>query len=72
MKENDHRLVRLHLHDGEVATVKVLFVSEPEQDVIVDLISSTNIDRYEKSDVQPKFQFRFEDIAWVESLPEAK
>jgi hypothetical protein len=69
-KERDHKLVRLHLNDGEIATVEVLFVSDSEQDVIVNLISSTNVGRYEKSDVQPAFQYRFEDIAWVEPLPD--
>jgi hypothetical protein len=70
LKENDNRLVRLHMQDGEVATVKIRFFSEAEQDVIVDLISSTNMGRYEKTDIQPAFQFRFEDIAWVEAIQE--
>ena len=68
LKENDQKFVRLHLHDGEVAIVKVLFVSETEQDVTADLISSTHISKYEKSDVQPAFQYRFDDIAWVEPV----
>jgi hypothetical protein len=70
LKENDNRLVRLHMQDGEVATVKIRFFSEAAQDVIVDLISSTNMGRYEKTDIQPAFQFRFEDIAWVEAIQE--
>ena len=65
---NDHRIVRLHMKDGELVTAKVLFVSETEQDVIVDLISSTTPARYEKSDVQPAFQYSFADIDWVESI----
>ena len=68
LKENDHRLVRLYMDDGEVVTGRVLFVSETEQDVIMDLISSTNIGRYEKSDVQPAFQYLFKDISRVEAL----
>lgn len=70
LKENDNKLVRLHMQDGEVTTVKIRFFSEAEQDVIVDLISSTNVGRYEKTDIQPAFQFRFEDIAWVEAMQE--
>ena len=66
LKDNDHKIVRLHLSDGEVVIVKVLFVSESEQDVIVDLISSTNITRYPKDDVQPAFQYTFQDIVVVE------
>jgi hypothetical protein len=68
LKDNDQKLVRLHLSDGEVVTVKVLFVSEAEQDVIVDLISSTNITRYPKDDIQPTFQYKFQDIFTVEPV----
>jgi hypothetical protein len=68
LKDNDHRTVRLHMDDGEVVTAKVLFVSETEEDVIVQLISSTKLERYEKSDVQPALQYLFMDIKWVEAL----
>ena len=68
LRQNDQKVVRLHLDDGEVATVRVLFVSETEEDVIVDLVSTTNVDRYEKSDVQPAFQYPFKNIVWVEPL----
>jgi hypothetical protein len=68
LKQNDHRVVRLHMHDGEIVNARVLFVSETERDVIVDLISSTSIERYEKSDIQPAFQYAFDDIKWVEAL----
>lgn len=70
LKANDLRVVRLYLDDGEVVTAKVLFVSETEQDVIVQLISSTKIARYEKSDIQPAFQYLFKDIVRVEATSE--
>jgi|HubBroStandDraft_4_1064222.scaffolds.fasta_scaffold86641_2 hypothetical protein len=68
LKDNDQKIVRLRLTDGEVVTAKVLFVSESEQDVIVDLLSSTNITRYPKDDEQPAFQYRFRDIVTVEPI----
>jgi hypothetical protein len=66
LKENDGKVVRLHMTDGEVVTARVRFVSETEEDVIVDLLSSTMLERYEKTDVQPAFEYEFKDIAWVE------
>jgi len=69
LKDNDQKVVRLHLSDGEVATVKILFVSDSEQDVIVDLLSSTNITRYPKDDVPPAFEYLFRDIVSVEPIP---
>jgi hypothetical protein len=71
LRERDGKPVRLHMTDGEIVTAKVLFVSETENDVIVHLISSTRVERYEKSDVQPAFQYLLADIAWVEPLQEA-
>lgn len=70
LKENDGKTVRLHMNDGETVTARVLFVSESEHDVIVDLLASTNVGRYPKDDVQPAFQYRFADIAWVEPIPD--
>jgi hypothetical protein len=70
LKDRDQKLVRLRLRDGEVATVKILFVSETEQDVIADLVSSTHIARYPKDDVQPTFQYLFSDIESVEPISE--
>ena len=72
LKDNDQKIVRLHLSDGEIATVKVLFVSETEQDVIVDLLFSTNITRYPKDDVKPALQYRFQDIATVELISDER
>ncbi len=68
LKRNDHKVVKLHMKDGEIVTARVWFVSESEKDVIVDLLSSTSTERYEKSDVQPLFQYAFEDIECVEAL----
>jgi hypothetical protein len=68
LKESDHKTVRLHLTDGEVVTVKVLFVSDSEEDVIVDLLSSTRLARYPEDDPQPAFQYQFKDILRVEGI----
>jgi hypothetical protein len=72
LKDHDHQTVLLHLKDGEVVKAKILFVSETEQDVIVDLISCTNIARYQKDDVQPTYQYLFKDIKSVEPDPEKR
>ena len=58
--------VRLDMRDGEVISARVRFVSRAEQDVIVDLLWTNRPERYERTDVQPAFQFLFEDIEWVE------
>jgi hypothetical protein len=66
LRQYDQRLVRFHMKDGEVAVAKVLFVSDSDADVVVDLASSNKAELYPKYDVQPTFQFRFQDIESVE------
>ncbi len=41
LKQNDKRLVRLTTCDGEVMIARVRFVSDSNQDLIFDLISTT-------------------------------
>jgi hypothetical protein len=72
LKERDQQLVRLHLIDGEVVTARVLFVSETEQDVIVDLISSANISRYSRrTTYNLNFSTSSKIIVSVEPIPDA-
>jgi hypothetical protein len=68
LKQNDQKVVRLFMKDREIVTATVLFVSESEEDVIVDLLCSTAAERYEKSDVQPAFQYAFKDIERVAAM----
>jgi hypothetical protein len=68
LKQNDNRLVRLKTCDGEVMIARVRFVSDSNQDLIYDLISSTNESQYEKHDEQPAYRIEFKDIESVETV----
>jgi len=68
LKQNDNRTVRIRTCDGEVMIVKVMFVSESDQDVIYDLISTTRESQYEKHDVQPAYRISFEEVESVEAI----
>jgi hypothetical protein len=68
LKENDNRVVRIKTYDGEVLLAKVRFVSESNQDLAYDLVSTTKESQYEKHDEQPTYLIRFEDIEAVEPL----
>jgi hypothetical protein len=61
-------VVRIKCMDGEVILAKVQLVSEEDEDVIYDLVSTTKESRYEKHDEQPAYLIRFEDIESVEPL----
>lgn len=68
LKQNDNRMVRIRTCDGEVMIVKVRFVSDSNQDLIYDLMSTTRESQYEKHDEQPAYRIGFEDIESVEAI----
>ena len=68
LKRNDNCLVRITTYDGEVMIARVMFVSESNQDLIYDLVSTTKESQYEKLDEQPAYLIRFNDIESVEPV----
>lgn len=69
LKDNIDKVVKITCYDGEIIIAKVLFISEEEEDVIYDLVSTTRLSQYEKLDEQPAYQVRFHDIESVEAIP---
>ena len=63
----DH-VVRIVCCDGEIMLAKVLSVSDEDEDVIYDLVSTTKESQYEKHDKQPAYLVKFKDIEHVELL----
>ncbi|MGI9071162.1 MAG: hypothetical protein ACR2JB_07545 [Bryobacteraceae bacterium] len=61
-------MAKIHTLDGEVMVAKILFISEYEQDVIYDLVSTSRESQYEKPDKQPAYRIRFEEIGAVEPI----
>jgi hypothetical protein len=68
LKENDNRIVRIRTYDGEIMIAKVRFVSQADEDLIYDLISTTKESQYEKRDEQPAYLIPFKDIESVETV----
>jgi small nuclear ribonucleoprotein (snRNP)-like protein len=68
LKASVDKVVRIICHDGESMLAKVHAVSDEDQDVVYDLISTTKESQYEKHDEQPAYLIKFEDIAHVEPV----
>ena len=60
------KVVKITCSDGEILLAKVLAVSDEDEDVIYDLLSTTKESHYEKRDEQPAYLIRFRDIERVE------
>lgn len=68
LKENVDRIVEIKCTDGEVMSAKLISVSEREEDIVFDLISTNRPDKYEKLDQQPAYLLRFVRIASVQAV----
>ena len=68
LKDRTNGTVRINCTDGEVIIAKVQLVSEEDEDVVYDLISTTKESRYEKHDEQPAYLIKFQDIRSVEAI----
>lgn len=64
---NTDQTVRIVTRDGEAFVAKVVLVSEEDEDVIYELVSTNRESQYEKLDDQPAYRIRFEDVESVEA-----
>ena len=68
LKANVDRVVKIVCYDGESLLAKVHFVSDEDQDLIYDLVSTTKESQYEKHDEQPAYLITFQEIERVEPI----
>jgi hypothetical protein len=69
LKTNANHVFKIKTYDGEVLLAKVMAVSESEEDVIYDLVSTSKESQYEKFDEQPVYKIDFKHIESVEVIP---
>lgn len=69
LNANVDKVVKIISCDGESLLAKVVLVSEEDEDVIYELISTSCRSRYEKFDQQPAYRISFQEIESVESPP---
>jgi len=72
LKASKDKVVRIDTLDGETLIAKVLLVSEEDEDVVFELISTTHEGQYEKFDQQPAYAIDFKKIKSVESIAERR
>lgn len=72
LRQRQNHIVKIHTLDGEVLIAKVLFISDSQEDVIYDLISTSQESQYEKHDEQPAYRILFKDIASVDPVDDTR
>ena len=68
LKASIDKIVKIICSDGETLLARVHAVSDEDEDVIYDLLSTTMEFHYEKRDEQPAYLIAFRDIERVEPL----
>ena len=66
LKASTDKYVVIHIEDGEVIVAAVHFVSDEDQDVIYDVISSNRPERYRDDTSKPAYLMPFAKIEFIE------
>ena len=70
LQQNLNKIVRLTCGDGEVIVAKVTLVDPIDEEIVFDLVSTTNESKYEKFDREPAYLLPFSDVFSVEAVPQ--
>jgi hypothetical protein len=68
LRANVDKVIKIISRDGEALLVKVVLVSDDDQDVVYELVSTTRESQYEKFDEQPAYRITFQEIESVETV----
>lgn len=68
LNANVDRVVKIMSCDGESLLAKVVLISEEDEDVVYELVSTSRESQYEKFDRQPACRITFQEIRSVESV----
>ena len=67
LNANVDRVVKINSCDGESLLAKVVLVSEEDEDVVYELVSTSRESQYEKFDEQPAYRITFQEFESVEA-----
>ncbi len=71
LQESIGKVVRLTRPDGEVIVAKITLVDPLDEEIVFDMLSTTNESKYEKFDRQPAYLLYFSDISTVNALSDS-
>ena len=66
LKQNIGKVVRLTRPDGEVIFAKITLVDPFDEEIVFDMLSTTDESKYEKFDREPAYLLYFSDICTVD------
>jgi len=71
LQQNIGKVVQLTCSDGEVIVAKVDLVDPIDEEIVYEMLSTTDESKYEKFDRQPAYLLRFADVSAVSAVTES-
>ena len=71
LQQNIGKVVRLTCTDGEVIVAKIDLVDPMDEEIVFDMLSTTDESKYEKFDREPAYLLFFSDISSVDVVTDS-
>jgi hypothetical protein len=71
LQQNIGKVVRLTCSDGEVIVAKLDLVDPMDEEIVYEMLSTTDESKYEKFDQQPAYLLRFSEISAVNTMTDS-
>jgi hypothetical protein len=71
LQQSIGKVVQLTCHDGEVILAKITLVDLLDEEIVFDMLSTSEESKYEKFDREPAYLLYFRDIATVNAVADS-
>jgi hypothetical protein len=71
LQQNIGKVVRLTCSDGEVIVAKLDLVDPTDEEIVYEMLSTTDESKYEKFDRRPAYLLRFSEISAVSAVTDS-
>ncbi|MFZ0275366.1 MAG: hypothetical protein WA254_04535 [Candidatus Sulfotelmatobacter sp.] len=71
LQQSIRKAVRLTRPDGEVIVARITLVDVLDEEIVFDMLSTTDESKYEKFDRKPAYLLYFSDISTVSAVPDS-
>jgi hypothetical protein len=66
LQQSIDKVVRLKCTDGEIIVAKIDLVDPVDEEIVYEMLSTTDESKYEKSDRQPAYLLHFNEVSTVD------
>jgi hypothetical protein len=71
LQQSVGKVVRLKCTDGEIIVAKITLVDPLDEEIVFDMLSTTDESKYEKFDREPAYLLHFNEISTVNAVTDS-